>query len=1017
MPKAGTDTLGTGAADRRWITAARFGAATLLGAYVLTYHSPPGHVAPFYVRPAGLAMAALLAGLSVIQSLPNRRRSQRLALWAVGIDAAVVVGFLWLYSFDPGRYLFALVPFAVVEATLVAGVTTGLLIWAVTTAGYLLTEAVGAIGSGFETNAAGLILRGALGLLLALVVGVLVRELRHERSGRLAEREGQQRRFHDIVWDLDAIVWEADESGRQFHFVSHPAERILGYPVKRWLSEPGFRTAHMHPEDKDRAVELYRRVAEEGRHREFEYRMQTAGDHVIWIKDRVSPVRDGDGKVRQLRGVMLDITRKKRAEEALRTGFRMLFAHNPQPMWAYDRETLQFLAVNDAAVELYGYARDEFLRLRLTDICSPEEVDRLLLDMVRNRGAFERSGEWRHRLKDGTYIDVEINSHTLEFDSRKASLVSAENITERKRAEKQLREAEVRFRTLVEQIPAITYIAELDGQRSTIYMSPQVETLLGSSQVEWRVDPRLWSKLLHPEDRERVLGEAEQARASGEPFVTEYRMITRNGETVWVRDEAIIMDNDSGEPQFWQGVMVDITERKHAEREIAFLAYHDKLTGLPNRAMFQEVLDLSLARAKRQDGSVAVLYIDLDNFKLVNDSLGHAAGDELLREMTSRLREAVRDTDVVSRLGGDEFLVLLSDLDSTPRDEEGEPEPADALFTADHVARRVQDSLRTPFVLEGTEVYVSASIGISLFPLDAQDAGGLLKNADAAMYRSKKERPGGCMIFAEEVRAALPDISFATRLRKAVEGKHWVLHYQPIVDLATAQVIGVEALLRWLDPEVGIVPPGEFIPLAEEMGLIGTIGDWVVEEMCRQHRIWEDQGMRFDVTFNLSARQLWSPDLLDTVLVRLDSAGIETSSVVVEITESAAMTDLERTQPILWDMHRHGLRLAIDDFGTGYSSLSRLKNLPVDVLKIDRFFIRDLPEDEDTASMVRAIIELANGLGMQPLAEGIETQEQWRFLAEEGCPLGQGFYFSRPLPASEITSMFQRDGIPILGRK
>jgi EAL domain-containing protein (putative c-di-GMP-specific phosphodiesterase class I) len=216
--------------------------------------------------------------------------------------------------------------------------------------------------------------------------------------------------------------------------------------------------------------------------------------------------------------------------------------------------------------------------------------------------------------------------------------------------------------------------------------------------------------------------------------------------------------------------------------------------------------------------------------------------------------------------------------------------------------------------------------------------------------------------------------------------------------------VGVEALLRWQDPDVGLIAPNDFIPLAEEMGLIGTIGDWVVEELCRQRRAWEEQGLRFDVTFNLSARQLWEPDLVQKILLRLDAARIEPTSVVVEITESAAMTDLDRTQPILWEMHRHGLRLAIDDFGTGYSSLSRLKNLPVDVLKIDRFFIRDVPGDKDAKSMVQAIIQMARGLDMQPLAEGIETEEQWRFLAQNGCPLGQGFYFSRPIPANELTA-------------
>jgi diguanylate cyclase (GGDEF)-like protein len=413
-------------------------------------------------------------------------------------------------------------------------------------------------------------------------------------------------------------------------------------------------------------------------------------------------------------------------------------------------------------------------------------------------------------------------------------------------------------------------------------------------------------------------------------------------------------------------------------------------------------MELSLSRARRRAASCAVLYLDLDNFKLVNDSLGHDAGDELLRQLAGRLRVTVRESDLVSRVGGDEFLIMLADLDGTPEDARPESRNS-ALLAAEGLARRIQDSLRVPFVLEGDEVYVSASIGVSVFPIDAEDGSSLLKNADVAMYRSKRERPGGCMIFAEEARQKLPDLSFATRLRKAVEAKQWVLHYQPIVDLRNGRTVAVESLVRWQDPEAGLIYPNDFIPLAEELGLIGTIGEWVLEEAARQRRVWRNEDdLSIDFTFNLSPRQLWEPDLVDGMMSRLRAEGIEPSSVVVEITESAAMTDLSRSQPILWELHRNGFRLAIDDFGTGYSSLSRLRNLPVDILKIDRFFVGDLPGDKDSRSMVEAIIRMADGLGMKPLAEGIETEAQWKFLADSGCFLGQGYFFSRPRPADDV---------------
>ncbi len=358
-------------------------------------------------------------------------------------------------------------------------------------------------------------------------------------------------------------------------------------------------------------------------------------------------------------------------------------------------------------------------------------------------------------------------------------------------------------------------------------------------------------------------------------------------------------------------------------------------------------------------------------------------------------------------MGGDEFLLLVADMDRPPA-----PQllKADVVPIAEALAARIHDSLKPPFVLEGTEVYISTSIGISVYPYDANDAAALLKHADAAMYRSKKEGPGGSIFFADESSSPMTKLSLSTRLRKAVDGRQWVLHYQPIVDLVEGRPIGVEALLRWMDPDNGMIAPGEFIPLAEEMGLIDAIGDWVIEELARQTRQWTDAGLVFDVSFNLSARQLWQPDLVGAVLGRLENEGVDPRSVVIEITESAATTNLERTQKVLWELHRGGVRIAMDDFGTGYSSLNRLKHLPVDVLKIDRAFIRDLPEKE-AGSMVRAIVQLAGSLQMQPLAEGIETEEQWEFIVQQGCNLGQGFLFSRAVPAEEITALFA-SGVP-----
>jgi diguanylate cyclase (GGDEF)-like protein/PAS domain S-box-containing protein len=584
---------------------------------------------------------------------------------------------------------------------------------------------------------------------------------------------------------------------------------------------------------------------------------------------------------------------------------------------------------------------------------------------------------------------------------------------ELRRATEELSDADARYRAVVEQIPAIVYTDVVDDTMSTTYVSPQIEELLGISPEEYIADPDLWTKQLHPDDKEEALQSYLQGRTSGGPFSFEYRLLARDGRVVWFRDSAVVVNDRSGAPAFVHGVMFDITDRKNAEERVAFLAYHDNLTGLPNRTMFEELLELGMARARRHDLSVAVLCIDVDDFKLINESLGYEAGDALLRAVAERLGEATRETDLVARQGGDEFLLLLADIEggSVP----GFEGTDGAILVVESVAARVHESLRAPFNVAGTELYVSASIGISMFPHDADDATALLKNADAAMYQSRKTVPGSYLLHWRQSEEALGKLSLTTRLRKAVENRNWQLHYQPVVELAEGKMVGVEALIRWADPNGGLVPPGDFIPLAEEMGLIEAIGDWVVEELSHQAAAWRAEGLELEVSFNLSPRQLWQPDLTEKILEQLGAANLDPESIIVEVTESAAMADPERTLRILRDLNDRGLRLALDDFGTGYSSFARLRYMPVDVLKIDRLFIRNVAQDAQAGDMVRAIIQLAHGLGMTPLAEGIETEDEWRFLVEQGCRLGQGFYFCRPAPAEDILARYRRSGFSLIG--
>jgi EAL domain-containing protein (putative c-di-GMP-specific phosphodiesterase class I) len=365
----------------------------------------------------------------------------------------------------------------------------------------------------------------------------------------------------------------------------------------------------------------------------------------------------------------------------------------------------------------------------------------------------------------------------------------------------------------------------------------------------------------------------------------------------------------------------------------------------------------------------------------------------------------------VARPGGDEFLLLLADLD---RASSGHGGHESVSVSAESVALRIQEALRTPFTVGDTELYVTASLGISAFPDDADDAPTLLKNAETAMFRSKRSGPGGYVLHAKDDADSIVRLSLSTRLRRAVEQEQWMLHYQPLIDLHTAEMNGVEALIRWPEPNGGLVPPGDFIPLAEEMGLIEAIGTWVIDEVCRQGRMWREQGLDLDISFNLSPRQLWQNDIVDLIVDPILGSGMDPSRVTVEITESTAMTNPDRTLGILHELHARGLHLAIDDFGTGYSSLARLRYMPVDILKIDRSFVRELDRDEQNASMVSAMIALASNLGMTPLAEGIETEAEWHALTERGCELGQGYFFSRPVPAAEILAIHRRAGLHIV---
>ncbi|MCU1484802.1 MAG: diguanylate cyclase [Actinomycetia bacterium] len=664
-----------------------------------------------------------------------------------------------------------------------------------------------------------------------------------------------------------------------------------------------------------------------------------------------------------------------RAEERM----RLLFHSSPEPMWVYDQESLAVVDVNPAAVQAYGWRRDEFLRLSLVDIVDTGTDElRSVMGSLPEPTTF--LGEWRHRRKDGSTRWVLVTTQAVEHGGRSARLSVAHDVTAQ-------HEHEARTRAILDHAPDAILTIDLDGLVESL--NPAAERMFGH-----RGDTVVGTdvgRLMEPSADESTLpvGTVQVRTRAGLQLGREVTGRRADGTTFPL--ELSVTEVELGDRTICTLVARDVTERKAFERRLTHQGTHDALTGLPNRVLFMDRLAHALATARRSRRPMAVLFCDIDRFKVINDSLGHTAGDALLFAVAGRFRSALRAGDTVARFGGDEFVILAEDL----------ADEADAVI----VAEKLAEALREPIAIGTQEIVVSSSVGIAVADPETATPETLVRDADVAMYRAKANgRARHVQFDADLRRQAIQRMDTESALRRGMGLQEFVVHYQPEVNITSGKVEGVEALVRWDHPDHGLTVPANFLPVAEETGLIVAIGETVFHQACLQAARWHEQfGVDAPTMWvNVSARQLASPMLVEVVRTAVESFLPAPACLGLEITETDIVPDDDLSRKTMEDLTDLGVRIAIDDFGTGFASLSYLWRFPAQVVKIDRSFVRRLDEEREATVLVAAMIQLAHSLGKTTVAEGVETEEQLARLRSLGCDAVQGYLLGRPAPADQI---------------
>ncbi len=800
-------------------------------------------------------------------------------------------------------------------------------------------------------------------------------------------RESEEQ-YRLLVATIPEVVWRSDANGNVL-FVSPQVEKLLGYSAEEFRQHgDSLWFDSVHEEDKERVGLAFQSLIKQGNSYDIECRARRRNGEWFWAHDRAVATVDSNGS-RVATGLISDITARISGEESekryrslfenMLEGFahcRLLFDDHGNPI------DFVYLDVNRAFAKLTGL--HNVVGRRFTEVI-PEGKDS-------SPELLERYGRV---VLTGTPESFEIEIKALgmwffvsAYGAGEGCVgVTFENITERKQIEQTLRQAEEKYRAIFQGAAVGIFRSTPAGRYTTV--NPAMAHMLGyDSPLEMveSITDISHQVYVDPERREEL---RRLLRERGIVKNFESEIYRKDGSKMWFSANVRVVFED-GVLAGYEGTNEDITARKIAEERIQFLAYYDALTGLPNRTLLQDRLGKALAGARRQKSRLALLFLDLDGFKVINDSLGHTVGDLLLQEVAERLKKWGREQDTVARLGGDEFLITLTQV----------KDQADAAVAAE----RLMDVMTAEFVVQGHSLNVSCSIGVSLFPEHGADCEALIKNADAAMYSAKDHGRNNFRFFAEDMNAqAVERLRLETSLRLALSKKELFLVYQPQMHLATGRVTGVEALLRWQHPDLGLVPPDRFIRIAENSGLIIPIGEWVLRTACCQARKWQDEGLTgVSIAVNVSAVQFRQQSFCELIRRVLRETGLAPRYLELELTESLLLASADMTLSVLRELRSMGLTLAIDDFGTGYSNFTSLRQFGVSKLKVDRSFIRDVATKPDDAAITAAIISMAKSLNLKVIAEGVEDEAQMAFLRAHQCDEIQGYYFSKPLAGDEV---------------